>query len=208
MSTYGAALDFGNNASGSGATIVGIELWDASSSGNRIWYAPFSGGNIVLPASGGDIQFASNAISATVPPVTSNSGFSQTYCQRLCDHFTGKTSFVAPTAMWAFLSTAQSSTTAIGTESTYTNYARVQIVTPSTFFNAGTSASPSVVTNASQLSWATVGATAGSNVIAWGIADTISGSNLVYADTFTGSYTPVTGQTPAILVSTNMIKVS
>jgi len=196
VSSYNAAVSFGNNASGSGATVVGIELFDASTSGNRIWWAPFSGGNITLPASSGQIQFASGAISCTIPVLSSGSGFSTTYANRLCDHMTGKTSFTAPAAFYVALTTAASTASTTGTESTYTNYARIQIATPSTGFAAAAAASPSTVATTVNITFPTIGATAGSAVTGYAFVDALTSGNLIFADTLTGSYTPVTGQTP------------
>lgn len=201
VSTYNAAINFGNNTAGSGATYTGIELWDDVSNAtvtHRIWWAPFSGGNIVLPASAGQIQFASGAITATIPPLTSNTGFSQAQAQALCDHMTGRTTYTPSGAFWFFLATGHSTTTTIGTEYSDASYARIQASSPSTFFNAATLASPSVLSCASQVLWNAINATPGSNITDYGLATLVTAGNLLYGDTFTASYTPVAGQSPAI----------
>jgi hypothetical protein len=196
VSAYNALVNFGTNTAGTGATITGVEIYDAVTSGNRIWWAPPSGGNITLPASSGQVQFASGAITATIPILSAGAGFATTYANRLCDHMTGKTDFAAPAAWWVALTTAASTATTIGTEATYTNYVREQIATPSSFWGAASAASPSLVASTANLTFPAVGATAGSAVISYAIADASSAGNLIYADTITASYTPVTGQSP------------
>jgi len=199
--SYQLPITFGNNTSGTGATITYWELYDASSGGNRLVFSTFDQGNIILPANGGEVQFAATAVSWFQLP---SSGFhtsvgpGSVYQARMVNHFNGKTTYVGPSAWWAYLATSYSTGNTIGTESTYTNYARVQVASPTTFFGPANFSgfSLSSVSTAQNLTFPTVGASVGSTIIEMGFMDASSGGNIVGTFQPFSGITLVTGQTP------------
>jgi phage gpG-like protein len=142
--TYNALVDFGAASASTGTNVLGVELWDASTGGNRLWWEGLSSIAVSL---GTHLSFASGQFVATIPPLAAGVGFSQTYAQKLAEHMVGKTTFGTAPAHWLALGSTAATTTAQGTELPYTGYARVQMTTASINAAAVVGANVDVVTN-------------------------------------------------------------
>lgn len=100
-------------------------------------------------------------------------GISQGTRKALLDHLFGKSTLTAPTIYVGLSSTTPTSTGTNVTEPSGGNYARKQ--TAAADWNAGTSADPSVITNANELAFAAASAN-------W-----VSGANLTHAVFYSAS---------------------
>lgn len=177
--TYNALLDFGTDTTSTGTTVTGFELWDALTSGNRLWYEQLATSVPVASGGGTHITFASGQIVATMSLVSSGDGFATTYINKFLDHLTGKTTFGSAPSIYAALTTAASTATTLGAEAAYTSYARENIVTAG--FNAASAGS---VTLASKVDFPA--ATGGSStVIGFAFVDALTAGNLIGAGTVT-----------------------
>ena len=135
-------------------------------------------------------------------PTAITSGVSQYGMSHLIDHIDGKTSFTMPATvamgLWTVAPTS-TSTGASANESAYTGYARVTLA--GSAFNAATSATPSVSTNASTITFGAC--TAGtSTLLGFMLIDnaTIGSGNALWYGTL-ASVTISTTQTPPTVAS-------
>lgn len=113
--------------------------------------------------------------------------------QKTLDHLMGKTAFSMPTVYISLTSTAPTDSAA-GTEATYTGYARKQ--TAGADWNAATSATPSVVSNANVLTFAQC--TAGSTTVThFEFYDAASGGNRLAWGALTASLAVSAGISPS-----------
>lgn len=191
-STYNALVDFGAASSSTGTTILGVEFWDASSGGNRLWWEPLN----IPVSSGTHVSFASGQFVATIPILASGIGYSTTYANKMCDHMTGKTTFGSAPSLFLALLTSASTATTLGTETTYTGYSatRVQLATADVNAAAAVSTNVDVVTNTQKNFGA---ATSSATITFFGIMDNATvGSGALIAGGSVSSGSVVSGVTP------------
>jgi hypothetical protein len=134
------------------------------------------------------------------------SGMSQVTLAKIVDHVNGKTSFTMPTVIAMALATTAPATTTTGVtivEAAYTGYARVNL-TPATWSNAATSATPSVATNNGAITFpACTGST--STLLGFMFTDnaTLSLGNSLWYGTLASTVISTT-QTPPTIATTVM----
>lgn len=120
--------------------------------------------------------------------------FSQYLQAKVLDHIFKVATFAEPTNIYIGLCTSAPSDISIGTEVSGSNYSRVNV---NTAFAAATSASPSVITNSSQINFPTPGTggwgivthfiimdsqSTSTNILAWGqltVSKTINQNDVV-----------------------------
>jgi hypothetical protein len=130
-------------------------------------------------------------------------GLSQYVMHLLVDHVNGKTSFTMPVTVAMALDTANPTSTSTGAsqaETVYTNYLRQTLAGAA--FVAATTATPSVGTNASTITFANCGAT-GSTLLGFTLVDnaTIGSGNCLWFGALTSTVISSTQTPPTVAAS-------
>ncbi len=108
-------------------------------------------------------------------------GLTNYTADNVLNYIVGKTAVPALPTVYVALFTAVGTDAGTGfTEAAFTNYARA--ATSGATWNAASGTSPSSISNASTVTFPTCGATAGANIIAWGLYDASTGGNLLAWD--------------------------
>lgn len=141
---YNALLDFNAASSSTGTNVLGVEFFDASSAGVRLWW---EGLTSIPITSGTHISFASGQFVATMATISAGIGLAATYANALLDHMTGKTSFALSNSTLFLALGSTAATTTPGTELPYTGYARLALGTADINAAATVSTNVDVVTN-------------------------------------------------------------
>ncbi|MFA5424834.1 MAG: hypothetical protein WC374_13350 [Phycisphaerae bacterium] len=122
-----------------------------------------------------------------------SSGISRAYRVKLLDHLLKNDALSQPSALWVGLYTAAPSATGGGTETTYTNYARVQCDD----WTGATAADPSVCYNASAVTFASAAASA--TIAAFGVFSASSAGDMIAYGAASGTLS--VGTTPQFAAS-------
>jgi hypothetical protein len=133
-------------------------------------------------------------------PVGIANGISQYAMHLLVDHINGKTSFTMPVTVAMTLCTANPASTSTGAsqaETVYTGYARQTLA--GTAFNAATTATPAVATNASTITFPNCTAT-GSTLLGFTLCDsaTIGAGNMLWFGSLTSTVISTTQTPPTV----------
>lgn len=99
-------------------------------------------------------------------------------------------------SLWIALFTTAPTDSSGGTETTYTNYARVAVARSTGAWNL-TGTNPTEISNAAAVTFPTCGAT-GATIVAFGIMDAATGGNLLAYGSL--SYTASNGNTPEFAI--------
>jgi len=202
---YNALVDFLASSGGTGGTVVGYEIWDAAGAGAgvRLWWGTLTSTPFTT---GTDITFASGALTVTWPILAAGVGYSTVYANRLVDHFTGRTAFGAAPTLNAALTTAASTATALGTELTYTGYARTAVAPAVLNATAIIAGNADTVSNA-QANFPAATSAGSANVIGWAFMDTAGTPVLICAGTVT-SIAIANNTTPDFPSGTTFLRLS
>ena len=177
---FNATITFPTSSGGSGATVIGYDIYDASGGGNRLWWGTLTSTSVTT---GVPYSIASGLLSCSVPVLAAGSGYATVWANHMVEHMVGKTTMTAPGIFLALCTTA-STAAAMGTELTYTSYARVTVPTASLVAAAVAGSNVDVLTSA-QITWPQSGSVGGATLVGWAWMDsvTIGAGNLVAAGT-------------------------
>jgi hypothetical protein len=144
-------------------------------------------------------------------PTNISSGMSQYLMSHLLDHSDGKTSFTMPAAVAMALLTAAPTSTSTGssgiTEAAYTGYARQTLA--GSVFNAATAATPSVVTNATAVTFGNCTAST-STLLGFLLTDsaTLATGNALWYGTLTSTVISVTQTPPTVAIGALSLQIN
>lgn len=157
-----AQVDF-DEVTGSGLTVTHVSIWDASTSGNMIWWKALSSSRALSVG-------ATPIISAGAVTVTAGGGFSNYLIPKIIDHALGTAAYTSAATVYLALYTSNPTAADSGSEATLGSYAR-----QATAFDAPSSG---VTQNTDEESFGT--ASSGPNTIThWGIRDAATTGNLL-----------------------------
>jgi hypothetical protein len=120
--TNNSQKNFGANGSGGSVTILGWSIWDALTSGNMWFFGQYASG-VVIPVNEVP-QLAATSWTIETIAGSSTSGFTDFAASAILTNLFIGTAMGNPSTWYFALQTTASSPSSVGTETTYTGYAR------------------------------------------------------------------------------------
>lgn len=158
--------------SGSWGTITHYGIWDASSSGNLLFYGALT--SSIAPTASSTVQFAAGALDLAI-----TGGMSNYLAHALLSHTLRNSAYTTPgTSLYVALYTTAPTASSAGTEVSGGSYARVQVSTWDAPSNGATSNTGAIAFTTATASWG--------SVVAASVMDASTSGNLLFFDDFTG----------------------
>lgn len=158
--------------SGSWGSVTHFGIWDASTTGNLLFYGALS--STIAPTSGGTVKFDAGVLDLAL-----TGGMSNYLAHALLSHTLRNSAYSSPgTSLYAALYTSAPTASSAGTEASGTSYARVQVTTWDSPSNGATQNTNVITFPSAGGSWGTI--------VAASIMDASTSGNLLFFDDFSG----------------------
>lgn len=156
---------------GSWGTITHYGIWDASTSGNMLFYGALT--SSIAPSSG-TVRFAAGALDVAL-----TGGWSNYLCHALLSHTLRNSAYTSPgTSVYVAAYTTAPTASSAGTEVSGGSYARVQVTAWDAASNGATANTNAITFATATASWGTV--------VANSVMDASTSGNLLFFDDYPG----------------------